>query len=252
VDAVVFDLDDTLIVEEAAARRAISAALSVAGVEASAEDVDLVLACARRHWRASRFYEQCRRLGIASWEGLWAGFEGCHRSLDGLAGWAPAYRQAAWSDALEALGADPSLSARVGDRYTELQRRGHPSIPGAIEAVRRASKRARTGLLTNGPPDIQRLKLSQTGLGPVLDSVVVSAEEGVGKPDPAAFRLVLERLGVGAADAVMIGDSWERDIRGALEAGMAAVWIGRGRIPPEDRRDVMIIDELNPEVLEDL
>jgi len=47
------------------------------------------------------------------------------------------------------------------------------------------------------------------------------------------FSLTLALLGAERADAVMIGDSWERDVREALNVGMAAIWIGRGRTPPE-------------------
>ncbi len=49
--------------------------------------------------------------------------------------------------------------------------------------------------------------------------VVTSAEAGAAKPDPAIFRLALERLGVAPHDAVHIGDS-EEDEQGARAAGM--------------------------------
>ena len=46
----------------------------------------------------------------------------------------------------------------------------------------------------------------------------------MGKPNPAAFTEVVARLGVEPQDAVMVGDSWERDVRGAVSAGLRAVW----------------------------
>ena len=55
----------------------------------------------------------------------------------------------------------------------------------------------------------------------VLDSQLV----GVEKPDPAIFRLALERLGVAAADALYVGDLYEVDVVGARAAGMDVVLV---------------------------
>jgi putative hydrolase of the HAD superfamily len=260
MDAIILDLDDTLIVEQAAARRAIADALADApgssstgpadnaGDDTGGKDdavVDTAIGCARKHWHSSEYFETCRRLGIASWEGLWATFAGCHHSLDGLAEWAPEYRRRAWEDTLLTLGADPDLSREVSDRYIDAQRQGHPPIPSALEAARIATGTMPVGVLTNGPPDIQWLKLRQIGLD-LGDTVVISAEVGIGKPDPGAFALALDRLGTRAQDTVMIGDSWERDILGSIRVGMRAVWISSGRQMPDQIDRVIAVDRLTP------
>ena len=74
--------------------------------------------------------------------------------------------------------------------------------------------------------------------------MAISGETGVGKPAPAAFAQVLTRLGVEPSDAVMIGDSWERDLRGAVSLGMSAVWIASGRPVPERIGGVTVIDAI--------
>lgn len=259
VDAVLLDLDDTLIVEEATARASLAEALAPIGGGADGEgdlaaavDVDLALASARRHWHGSPFADDCRRLGLASWEGLWATFEGCHPSLAGLAEWAPTYRRLAWEDILRGLDDGPRRAAEVEAGYIAAQRRGHPPIGSAIEAARRVQAEVPTGVLTNGPPDIQRFKLAQTGLEFSSDAVVISAEVGIGKPDAAVFRVALDRLGSRAAHTVMVGDSWERDVLGARSAGLPAVWVGKGRRPPEELPDVLVVDELTAEVFDRL
>jgi putative hydrolase of the HAD superfamily len=261
MDAFILDLDDTLIVEEATARASLAEALAFAGAPdadgTAAEDIGgsavrSALDCARRHWYQSPYADDCRRLGIASWEGLWATFEGCHPSLDGLEQWASVYRQAAWEDILRALGADTSRASDVAEGYVAAQRRGHPPIASAVDAARRMGAAVPTGVLTNGPPDIQRLKLSQTGLEFAADAVVISAEVGFGKPEPAAFSLALDRLGSRASGTIMVGDSWERDIVGAVNTGMGAVWVGKGRAPPEELGGVMVVDELTPMVFDRL
>ena len=56
---------------------------------------------------------------------------------------------------------------------------------------------------------------------------MVSGDLGVAKPDAAAFHHALDLLGARPEDATMIGDSLERDVEGALAAGLRAVWINR-------------------------
>ena len=94
-------------------------------------------------------------------------------------------------------------------------------MPGTLDALAGHPM----AVVTNGAACLQREKLAASGLADRFGAVVVSGEVGVGKPDAAVFRVALERLG--ADEAVMIGDSLDRDIDGALAAGLGAVWINR-------------------------
>jgi putative hydrolase of the HAD superfamily len=244
--AVIFDLDDTLIEEAAVARASVrSAARLLPGVDVDRAE-DVILSTARGLWRAGPYHRVAVALGIASWEGLWASFEGCHPSLDGLAAWAPTYRREAWEAATgELYRPDPERALAMGSAYEAAQRAGHRLLDGAAEAVRSAAAAGyRLGLLTNGPADIQRLKLDQTGLGSYFDTVVISGEEGTGKPSPEAFNLVLDALEVLPQQAVMVGDSWERDVRGATASGIGAIWIAAGRPLPDGESRVTAIPSI--------
>jgi putative hydrolase of the HAD superfamily len=241
--AVIFDLDDTLIVESATARHSLtdSAREILAEVDADAA-ADTVLATARRLWHEGPCHPICRDLGFASWEGLWATFDGCHPTVGALRDWVPGYRDAVWRRSLEELGAySPERARRMAEAYTETQRRGHPLIDGAHDAVAMLRPKAALGLLTNGPSDIQRTKLRGTGFGDEFATVVISGEVGVGKPDASVFSLVLGALGTAPEHAVMVGDSWERDVLGALGAGIGAVWISGGQEVPEPGLDVAVV-----------
>ena len=239
VSAVLLDLDDTLIVEEAHARAQLRATGVVAGVEAADWEA-LVLETARSEWYASEHHEACRDLGIASWEGLWATFEGAHPLIAPLQGFVEGYRQKTWARSLELAGKNPGLASELSRMYIEGQRAGHPLAPGAADLVRRAVATGPVALVTNGPPDIQRLKLEQTGLAGHFSAVVISGELGRGKPDPEVFLSALDVLGAEAQAAVMVGDNWERDVEGALSAGLGAVWISHGREPPRTDERVEI------------
>src|SRR2546423_921053 len=56
---------------------------------------------------------------------------------------------------------------------------------------------------------------------------VVSAGAGLRKPHPLIFRRALDLAGVGPAEAVFVGDSWEADVGGARSAGIAPVHVWR-------------------------
>lgn len=58
-----------------------------------------------------------------------------------------------------------------------------------------------------------------------FQTVVESAVVGIRKPDPGIYRLGVEQLQLPAANCVMIGDSFTKDIRPAAEIGCKTVWL---------------------------
>lgn len=244
-EAVIFDLDDTLVAEKGIPSVSLRrVAEEIGGIDPD-RFAEAVLETARRRWQAGPYHRRCVELGIASWEALWASFEGAHPSLAGLVAWCVDYRATVWRDSLCHIGLhDPSLIAFASQAFIAHQRAGHPLVDGALQVVEALRGNRCLGVLTNGPPDIQRSKLESVGLLGHFDTVVVSGEVGVGKPDPAGFALVLENLGVGAGQALMVGDSWERDILGARGVGMAAAWISPQDPAPAPRPGVAVITGL--------
>lgn len=115
--------------------------------------------------------------------------------------------------------------ADVGYRAAYMESRR--AVPGAVELIKNLRGRTRLGVVTNGLVDDQLEKLRICGLDGVFDSVVISAELGVRKPDPAIFETALRQIGSTSADCIMIGDSWKNDVLGARSAGLRAIWINR-------------------------
>jgi putative hydrolase of the HAD superfamily len=90
--------------------------------------------------------------------------------------------------------------------------------------------------------------LAETGLAPLLDGVVTSAELGSAKPHGAIFARGLELAGAAPAEALHVGDSVEHDVAGALAAGIVPLLVVRdgatvGAPPP---RGVRTIPTLRP------
>jgi putative hydrolase of the HAD superfamily len=99
-------------------------------------------------------------------------------------------------------------------------------MPDAVETLVRLKPTYKIALLTNGAPDLQREKIAASGLAGYFDAIAVSGEHGIGKPRPEIFDILLGEIGVPRDRAVMVGNSLERDIAGALNSQLAAaVWL---------------------------
>ena len=112
-------------------------------------------------------------------------------------------------------------SAAAATRHSPTPRRTWPSSAPAT-----GSRSSPTE-----PPASSAKKLEASGLGRHFDAVVVSAELGVGKPEPEIFAAALDRLGVAPDEAAMVGDTIDRDVVGASAAGLAAIWLNRAGRP---------------------
>jgi len=95
-------------------------------------------------------------------------------------------------------------------------------IDGVPETVAALGRDYTLGIISNGDGPLQRAKLDALGLG--IEHVVISAEIGCEKPDPRIFRHALSLAGVGAREAVFVGDRLDVDVGGAKASGMRAVW----------------------------
>jgi putative hydrolase of the HAD superfamily len=122
--------------------------------------------------------------------------------------------------------------------------------PDAVETVRALHMGGtKTGVLTNGNARVQNAKIDSIGLRDALDTVVISEEVGLKKPDPAIFSLGVKNLGLRAAEVLFVGDNPETDIVGAAAAGLQTGWFRNGATWPEGllpRADVDIdrVDEI--------
>jgi len=76
-----------------------------------------------------------------------------------------------------------------------------------------------------------RERLEQTGLAPLVDGVVASAEVGAAKPERAIFERALELAGTAAENAWHAGDSEREDVEGARAAGIRPVLLARDEAP---------------------
>ncbi|MDH3890087.1 MAG: HAD family hydrolase [candidate division Zixibacteria bacterium] len=229
--AVIFDLDDTLIPSVRDVLRALSATLTPVAERYDKAPDELVVtmrSTAREIWRASDLHPYCERVGIASYEGLWATPVANSDEARQLSEWLPEYRLHAWRSALKRQGIEEEgLAEHLAATFpTERRRRAGP-FPEIETVLNHLKESYRLALLTNGEVGLQNEKLDLSGLRHHFEVVTVSGEIGIGKPDRQVFDLTLKRLGLTVDAAVMVGDNLRTDISGALGIGMFSAWINR-------------------------
>jgi putative hydrolase of the HAD superfamily len=117
---------------------------------------------------------------------------------------------------LDAAGATLEPAAFTPDLVAALRFR---VLPGVEDMLRSLRARALELVVVSNWDAGLRDRLDELGLLDVLTDVVTSAETGAQKPDPAIFRVALERVAVAPGRAVHVGDS-PADARGAAAAGL--------------------------------
>ena len=130
----------------------------------------------------------------------------------------------------------------------------YPDTEPMLDAVRRMG--VRIGVVSDWGSNLRRI-LAELELDRYLDFVLPSGAVGLAKPNPAFYRMALEEAAVEPSDAIMVGDSYRADVRGAWAAGMDAVWLDRhegmsitpaDEPMPTDVRRIGSLDEL-PEIV---
>ncbi|MFH8717338.1 HAD family hydrolase [Streptomyces zaomyceticus] len=123
---------------------------------------------------------------------------------------------------------------QLWQEYVDLMAAAVTCRPEVLEGLARLRAAAWTiGIITNGASDVQRTKLTATGLARLVDGVAVSGDLEIRKPDRRLYELAAFRCGRNLTDGGwMTGDNPAGDIGGGHQAGLRTIWL-RGRPWPD-------------------
>ena len=94
--------------------------------------------------------------------------------------------------------------------------------PDALPALERLSKRFRLGVISNGFASVETI-----GIAHHFETVVSAHEVGISKPDPQIYQACIERMGLAPERMLYVGDDPANDIIGPQAVGLKAAWINR-------------------------
>lgn len=116
---------------------------------------------------------------------------------------------------------DPRAQRRVALRF---ERDSFKTLRRNLPLLRKLARRYKLGIVSNFYGNLPVL-VREIGYAPLFKAVIDSARVGFLKPDRRIFEAALRKLRVRPSEAVFVGDSPHRDIRGAHDLGMARVWL---------------------------
>jgi putative hydrolase of the HAD superfamily len=232
VEAIFFDLDDTLLWDQKSVKEAFVATCLMAAEKYNIDPEKLeesVREEARQLYSSYETYPFTQMIGINPFEGLWGNFLDDHDQFRKMKEIVPEYRKQAWKKGLQILGVDDDdFAATLAERFPEERRRKPFVYEDSYSVLDQLKGKYKLLLLTNGSPDLQNTKLDITPeLVPYFDHIVISGAFGRGKPDPTIFEHALSLFEIKKDQALMVGDNLMTDILGAKRAGIKSVWINR-------------------------
>ena len=101
------------------------------------------------------------------------------------------------------------------------------------------------GIVTNGPTKGQQELSEEIGVYKYVDRIITSESVGVAKPHSLIFEKALEYFGTKAQKAIMVGDSYEKDVIGAIRSGITPIWYTPHSAPKNRTYEGKIIEVIN-------
>ncbi|HJN53888.1 MAG TPA: YjjG family noncanonical pyrimidine nucleotidase [Flavobacteriaceae bacterium] len=107
-------------------------------------------------------------------------------------------------------------------------------IPGAIDILEYLKNKYTMHIITNGFKEVQKKKLEKSTIFKYFKTITISEEVGYKKPNPIIFNYALKKANAINSNSLMIGDSYQADILGAINIGVNAILFNYHKIDPED------------------
>ena len=131
---------------------------------------------------------------------------------------------------------DDSICDEISDTYISISSKKHHLLPNAQETLEYLFPKYPMHIITNGFDEIQSVKMNAGKITHFFQEVVTSQNSGYKKPDSRIFEYALKKIKAVPQECLMIGDSFQSDIVGAIRAGIDAVFFN----PDQRNQDISI------------
>jgi putative hydrolase of the HAD superfamily len=138
-----------------------------------------------------------------------------------------------WLSLLDFKIGDEELAKEMSIRFLDLLPTRNILFPHAREVLQYLSGKGYIlHLITNGFEKTQHNKLLHSGLRDFFTEVITSEGSNSLKPNKEIFEFAFQKCGTNKDECIMIGDSIEVDIAGAMNAGIDQVFVNHLHIEP--------------------
>jgi putative hydrolase of the HAD superfamily len=150
-----------------------------------------------------------------------------------------------WLSLLDFKIADDKLSTRMSERFLEMLPTRNLLFPHTIEILEYLRARNyQLHLITNGFETVQHSKLRYSGLDKFFGEVITSEGSNSLKPNKEIFEYAFRKTGATAESGIMLGDTLDADIQGAINVGMDQVFVNHTRIESETIKPTYTVHSL--------
>ena len=124
----------------------------------------------------------------------------------------------------------PSVLA-VNNDFLQRTTRKTRLIEGTVELLEYLRPSYKLYILSNGFREVQFKKLSNSGIAPYFEKMILSEDAGIQKPHKGIFDFALRNTNSRRTETLMIGDSWDSDIVGAYHSRIDQLWLNPEKQP---------------------
>jgi len=124
---------------------------------------------------------------------------------------------------------DNEFLDQLENEYWEIVKNSMKLFLEAFDVIKKLKNKYKLGMVSNSQKDGSTKALENDEykkLVKLFDAIVIAGEGDIpAKPDPAPFKMILEKLGVNPDEAIFVGDDFRVDIEGSKGIGMTPVWL---------------------------
>lgn len=113
------------------------------------------------------------------------------------------------------------------EKYYEIYEKNWILFNDTIETLNKLKNKYKLAIITNGNGIQQRKKIKNTDIENYFNEITISEEVGVSKPDKKIFEITYMKMKLQPQECIMVGDMYDMDIEGGLNAGIKSIWIDR-------------------------
>jgi putative hydrolase of the HAD superfamily len=118
----------------------------------------------------------------------------------------------------------------IANDYIEFLTDNNYLFDGAIEVLEYLKPKYKLHIITNGFAHVQEKKINNASLGSYFSTITNSELAGVKKPNSIIFDYAINLASTSKENSVMIGDDFEADVNGALNAGLDAIFFNEKKL----------------------
>ena len=150
-----------------------------------------------------------------------------------------------YQDTLDSLNIKTGIPDCLSQNYWQIFNNSGALEPNALQVLTVLSRKYRLAVVTNGLTLSQYSRIEAAGIAPFFEVVVISEAIGYSKPNPEIFYHALAKLALVPTEVLYIGDSLKYDYEGAKRAGIDFCYYNRkGKVLPEGIQPKYVLSEL--------